>query len=314
MKDITSEFLKIQVLFSALEILDKILCNFGVDVLEALSSTCTLFCRHRTGAAQLASDAAVAFILVTAHGAVLMCQAIVFAVAMNSKRNALLALLIASNFVELKGNIYKRTDTNKLWSLACLDIVERMHLLLVLTFVVIEDASSSGGLLPSKHTLWVCARIFGWEVVIDITKHAVLGKFNDIRPGIYREYMRDLCQDSIEKQTHNMHKLVGFHPLGPAALALRMITTLFWLKSEQQISILVRLGAALGIWLLMCLLQPLLGYSLKCVAHLYIGWCHAQSGVRVEPEIFRLNGVYRLIYYYCGSSSDCGGVVAMEFS
>lgn len=83
-----------------------------------------------------------------------------------------------------------------------------MHLLLVLTFVVIEDASSSGGLLPSKHTLWVCARIFGWEVVIDITKHAVLGKFNDIRPGIYREYMRDLCQDSIEKQTHNMHKLV----------------------------------------------------------------------------------------------------------
>lgn len=77
-----------------------------------------------------------------------------------------------------------------------------------------------------------------------------------------------------------VHLQVGFHPLGPAALALRMITTLFWLKSEQQISILVRLGAALGIWLLMCLLQPLLGYSLKCVAHLYIGWCHAQSGGR----------------------------------
>eukprot|EP00877_Chromochloris_zofingiensis_P004554 jgi/Chrzof1/1409/Cz10g06220.t1 len=38
------------------------------------------------------------------------------------------------------------------------------------------------------------------------------------------------------------------------------------------------------------------------------------TSVRVEPEIFRLNGVYRLIYYYCGSSSDCGGVVAMEFS
>eukprot|EP00877_Chromochloris_zofingiensis_P003157 jgi/Chrzof1/12842/Cz07g09100.t1 len=36
--------------------------------------------------------------------------------------------------------------------------------------------------------------------------------------------------------------------------------------------------------------------------------------VRVEPEIFRLNGVCRLIYYYCDCSSDCGGVVAMEFS
>eukprot|EP00877_Chromochloris_zofingiensis_P006426 jgi/Chrzof1/2036/UNPLg00692.t1 len=44
--------------------------------------------------------------------------------------------------------------------------------------------------------------------------------------------------------------------------------------------------------------------------------CFLTQGVivRVEPEIFRLNGVYRLIYYYCGSSSDCGGVVAMESS
>eukprot|EP00877_Chromochloris_zofingiensis_P014405 jgi/Chrzof1/9218/Cz03g40100.t1 len=38
----------------------------------------------------------------------------------------------------------------------------------------------------------------------------------------------------------------------------------------------------------------------------------ALACVRVEPEIFRFNGVYRLIYYYCGCSSDYGGVVAME--
>lgn len=42
-----------------------------------------------------------------------------FAVTMNSKANALLALMIATNFVELKGQVYKRTDTNKLWTLAC---------------------------------------------------------------------------------------------------------------------------------------------------------------------------------------------------
>lgn len=33
-------------------------------------------------------------------------------------------------------------------------------------------------------------RILGAEIVIDITKHAVLGKFNDVRPGIYKEYMK----------------------------------------------------------------------------------------------------------------------------
>lgn len=64
------------------------------------------------------------------------------------------------------------------------------------------------------------------QIVIDITKHAVLGKFNDIRPGIYKEYMRDLCSDSLDKHSHNTHKLVRHiyrdqgwvptFPLGPA--------------------------------------------------------------------------------------------------
>lgn len=38
--------------------------------------------------------------------------------------------------------------------------------------------------------LWESARILLAEVVIDILKHAVLGKFNDMRPGIYKEYMK----------------------------------------------------------------------------------------------------------------------------
>lgn len=29
---------------------------------------------------------------------------------------------------------------------------------------------------------------------VDVTKHAVLGKFNEIRPGVYREYMKDVCE------------------------------------------------------------------------------------------------------------------------
>jgi Eukaryotic membrane protein family len=90
-----------------------------VDVLEAVSGTCTLFTQGRIGLMPLVSDVVVALMLTTAHGAVLMCQAMVFAVSMNSKANALLALLIAANFVELKGQVYKRTDTNKLWTLAC---------------------------------------------------------------------------------------------------------------------------------------------------------------------------------------------------
>ncbi len=46
------------------------------------------------------------------------------------------------------------------------------------------------------------------QIVIDVVKHAVLGKFNDIRPGIYREYMRDLCADSLTAYSHSAHRLV----------------------------------------------------------------------------------------------------------
>lgn len=52
----------------------QILSNFGVDVLEALSSTCTLFTRHSIGLMQLVSDFLVALLLITAHGGVLLCQ------------------------------------------------------------------------------------------------------------------------------------------------------------------------------------------------------------------------------------------------
>lgn len=52
----------------------QILSNFGVDVLEALSSTCTLYTQSSIGLMQLLSDLLVAFLLITAHGSVLMCQ------------------------------------------------------------------------------------------------------------------------------------------------------------------------------------------------------------------------------------------------
>jgi hypothetical protein len=52
----------------------QILANFGVDVLEALSGTCTLYTQSNIGLMQLLSDMLVAFLLITAHGSVLMCQ------------------------------------------------------------------------------------------------------------------------------------------------------------------------------------------------------------------------------------------------
>ena len=84
----------------------------------------------------------------------------------------------------------KRFDSSKLFKLASQDVVERFHLLISLLFVLVEEMDNSGNWLPSKPLLWQCSQIFLAELVIDVAKHAVVGKFNEIRPGVYREFMK----------------------------------------------------------------------------------------------------------------------------
>lgn len=169
----------------------------------------------------------------TTAGMVLVCQAMVFSVAINSKKRALTALLIAANFVEIKGTIFKRYDAHKLLTLTRQDVVERFHLLLTLAFVVCEEAQD--GFAPAR--LWAllrcewlpmcrdvvimcahrhCGAIFGSEVVIDVIKHAILGKLNDMRPGMYREFMRDTCEQVRQHRSNecytniqNIHAVCG---------------------------------------------------------------------------------------------------------
>ena len=44
--------------------------------------------------------------------------------------------------------------------------------------------------MPNAELLRRCTYVFAAEMVIDVIKHAVLGKFNEIRPGVYREFMK----------------------------------------------------------------------------------------------------------------------------
>lgn len=92
--------------------------------------------------------------------------------------------------VRFAGTIFKRFDTAKLFMMTCQDVVERFHLCLALLFVAAEDAGNGAGWFPQPALLGRCAQIFGAEICIDVIKHAVLGKFNEIRPGVYREFTR----------------------------------------------------------------------------------------------------------------------------
>ncbi|KAI3435954.1 hypothetical protein D9Q98_002012 [Chlorella vulgaris] len=290
MKDLTQELLKLSVLYTALELSDKICCSFGVDVLEALAASCTQLAAgwDRRAAYNVACDVLVASLLLSLHGATLMSQAMVFGVAMNSKKNTLVALLIAANFTEIKGTVLKRFDATKLYSLACQDVVERFHLLLVLAFVVVEEMGNSGARTPNPVLLAGCVRIYAGEVVIDIIKHAVLGKFNEIRPGVYREFMRDLCDRVSGAQSHNIHKLVGFEPFAPSALFFRIALTAAALRHDggrlQPMRVAAAVPAALGLWALLLLAKLGLGYLLKVAATHYVAHYEARrAGGRAGP-------------------------------
>ncbi|KAK9832284.1 hypothetical protein WJX74_005365 [Apatococcus lobatus] len=286
MKDLNQEWLKLQVIYTAVEIFDKVLGSFGVDALEALSGTCTLFAagNHPRGKlVHLMADAALVGCLMSLHGALLLCQGMAFSVAMNSKRShALVALLIASNFMEIKGTVLKRFDPSKLFSLACQDMVERFHLVISLLFVVVEEMDSSGRWRPLPGLLWQCGQIFGAEMVIDVVKHAVLGKFNQIRPGVYQEFMKDVCEKTEGCQSHNIHRVVAFQPFAPAALFCRVLLTLLVrrdtaLEAAWPALMLMSLDLAWGVvrlmtygvlaWVVLWPLKLRLGYYVKRLAY-----------------------------------------------
>lgn len=85
-----------------------------------MAGTCNLLCEARDRrkrarrCAQLGCDCFIAWMMATLHGLTVMCQAIIYAVALNGSRNGLVALLIATQFSEIKGITYRKVDDSKL--------------------------------------------------------------------------------------------------------------------------------------------------------------------------------------------------------
>ena len=77
------------------------------------------------------------------------------------------------------------------------DVTERFHLLLTMVFVAVEEMDNSGSSAPSLELLRRCTYIFGAEIIIDIIKHAVLTKLNDIRPAVYQRFMKVCCSRTV---------------------------------------------------------------------------------------------------------------------
>lgn len=56
--------------------------------------------------------------MIVIHAVLVLCQAVTLNVAINSHNKALLTVLVSNQFVELKGNVFRKFDVNNLFQMS----------------------------------------------------------------------------------------------------------------------------------------------------------------------------------------------------
>lgn len=115
---------------------------------------------------------------------------------------------MSNQFVEIKATVFRKFEKENLFQMSCADIIERFHLSLLLTLILLRNMvehlnSLTGSEGTSIWTVWIdlCmpfVMVLGSEVVVDWCKHAFVTKFNHIRPSVYGRFMDILCLDFVK--------------------------------------------------------------------------------------------------------------------
>ena len=86
-----------------------------------------------------------------------------------------------------------------------IDIIERFHLSLLLTLILVRNLIEHTNSLTTPLNLpWMdlCMpfiMVLGSELLVDWCKHAFITKFNHIRPSVYGRFMDVLCLDFVKE-------------------------------------------------------------------------------------------------------------------
>ncbi|KAH7931567.1 hypothetical protein HPB49_025749 [Dermacentor silvarum] len=215
------------------QVADKLFSSFGQDILDALLWTATepepRRARRRLG---LLAHLALALAYVLLHCLLVMLQATTLSVAINSQNKALLTIMMSNNFVELKGMVFKKFAKNNLFQMACSDVRERFHYVVLLLVVIVQTMREYSW---RQEQLWSlladCLLVLLAEVLVDWVKHAFVTRFNAISWQVYREYLTSLAYDLASSKLHTatsdhgdlVSRRLGFTPLPLAALVLRVM-------------------------------------------------------------------------------------------
>lgn len=233
--------MKLYMLFSVLEIADKMLASMGQGLLSVLLSKSS----YRTVRYKQLLLVSLTLIYLTCHSSVLIYQTISLNVAVNSYSNSLLTLLLSLQFAEIKGSVFKKFDKEGLFQITLADSAERFKLTILSIVIILRNIGTTpiqwvsiGSTLFRDKQLLISLvsvpilNIFGSEVIVDWIKHAYITKFNRIRPQIYDKFFYIMYRDHLRNQRDYQERL-GLPVLGYAILSIVMLRSLLYQVLES---------------------------------------------------------------------------------
>ncbi|XP_053407130.1 transmembrane anterior posterior transformation protein 1 homolog [Mercenaria mercenaria] len=239
--------IKLYVFFNMLDMADRLLSNFGHDILDALFWTATEPRGKKREHIGTLPHLLIAIIYVIIHCMLILFQATVLNVAFNSHNKSLLVIMMSNNFVEIKSNLFKKVDASHLYQIACSDVKERFHYVILLSVVCVRNMNEVSW--DIEH-LWVllpdALMVLVSEILVDWGKHAFILKFNEIPADVYREFKVKLALDmatSRQSQAFTDHsdlvsRRMGLTPLPLACLLYRILTKSIPVSTYMHYSIL----------------------------------------------------------------------------
>ncbi|XP_012539544.1 protein TAPT1 homolog isoform X2 [Monomorium pharaonis] len=230
--------IKLYIFYNMLEVADRLFSAFGQDTIDALLWTATEP-RSRSNSSRTKPFGTLPHLLfavlyVFLHSILVLCQATTLNVAINSSNKALLTIMMSNNFVELKGSVFKKFDKNNLFQLACADVRERFHLLMLLLAVSLQTMKEYAWhsdrlavLVPD------CVILLLAEVVVDWLKHAFITRFNELPSTLYKDYTVSLAYDMAQTRRETafsdpsdlVARRMGFIPLPLGVAIARVLCT-----------------------------------------------------------------------------------------
>lgn len=193
--------IKLYVMFGVLEVADRLFSTVGQDLLGVLYAAGAW--RRRVAFGALSA------LYLSCHAYILIYQAVALNVAANLYSNALLALLLSNQFLELKGLVFKKFEREGLFQIAMLDLAERFQLSLMLGVIALRNLAQVQTLLGVVPTSWASWNrlggvagpsvvVVGSEIAVDWLKHCYICRFNGVTPGVYGRFLCVMGMDYLE--------------------------------------------------------------------------------------------------------------------